>query len=207
MIYTPLDKTWAATSSCLWSKDAQIPGKSTIASQYKDLKDFFVGILQVKIPDLGLLVGELEHLAKLSPLVDDVRNLVWQINSFTPDGKALDRLRRCRIFPVRTTHGTIVLRSRDESFSINDRQLWADAFYGKVDFLDFSLKEVRSLQPFLSCSGLEGRYLSEIVMEKSSFQGNIREASSVRSKHFRRRAHALARSVCQSRRKEKTDEF
>jgi hypothetical protein len=87
------------------------------------------------------------------------------------------------------------LQRRDKRFSINDRQLWADAFHGKVDLLDFSLKEVRTLKPFLSCLGMEGRYLSEMVLEKSSFRGDLREPSSQKSRHFRRRAHALARSV------------
>ncbi len=169
-----LSKTWVATSSCLWSKDAQIPGKITIISQYKDLKDLFVRILKVKIPDLGMLVEELSRVARLSPTVDDVTSLIWQINNFIPSPKTLEKLADLPIFPVRVPRGTVEvveLRERSGNFSIIDRQPWTDAFRGKVDFLHFTLEEVWKLQPFLSCFGLEGRYLSRVVVEKSSFSG------------------------------------
>ncbi len=198
LIYNVLNKTWAAASSCLWSKDAQIPGKITIISQYKDLKDLFVGVLKVKIPDLGLLVEELSRVARSSPTVDDVKSLIWQINSFTPSRKALQKLVDHPIFPVRLLNGTveaIELRDRSGHFSIIDRQPWADAFQGEVEFLHFTLEEVRKLQPFLSCLDLEGGYLSRVVVEKSSFQGNIQEPSGKRTRQLRRRAHALSRQV------------
>jgi hypothetical protein len=82
-------------------------------------------------------------------------------------------------------------------FSVIDRQLWADAFEGKLDYLGFSLKEVRTLQPFLA--GLEiGGYLSEVVIEKSSFQGTIPESSAKRTSDLQRRAYALSRYVLRS---------
>ena len=99
-----------------------------------------------------------------------------------------------KIFPVRKTNGTIELRERLARFSIIDRQPWADAFEGKLDFLDFSLKEVNTLEPFLSCMDLGG-YLSEVVIEKSSFEGILPEPSAQRTKALRRRAYALSRYV------------
>jgi len=198
LIYNISNKTWAATSSCLWSKDAQISGKISIIGQYKDFKDMFVGVLKVKIPDLGMLIEELSRVARSSPKADDVKSLIWQINSFTPSRKALEKLVDHPIFPVRVPSGTaeaIELRDRNGNFSIIDRQPWADAFQGEVDFLHFTLEEVRKLQPFLFCLGLEGRYLSRVVVEKSSFQGNIQEPSGKRTRQLRRRAHALSRQV------------
>jgi hypothetical protein len=195
LIYNVLNNTWVATSSCLWSKDAQIPGKITIISQYKDLKDLFVGVLKVKIPDLGMLVEELSRVAISLPTVDDVKSLIWQINSFTPSRKALENLVDYPIFPVRVPNGTVELRDRSGNFSIIDRQPWADVFQGEVDFLHFTLEEVRKLRPFLSCLDLEDRYLSRVIVEKSSFQGNIQEPSGKRTRQLRRRAHALSRQV------------
>ena len=180
-------------SSCLWSENAQIPGKNTISGQYPDLEDFFVRTLKVKIPDLGLLVEELKRTVKSSRSVDDVKSLIWQINSFIPTGKALSILYDSDILPVKAADGKLDLRSRTGRFSIRDRQSWADIFKSKIDFLDFSLKEVRMLQPFLSCLNLEKRYLSQIVVEESSFRGVLSDPSSKRTKHLRRRAHALAR--------------
>jgi hypothetical protein len=189
-----LAKDWTAPSACLWSKDAQVPGKSTISGQYKDLKDLFVGVLKVKIPDLRLLVEELKRFAQSSPSINDIKSLIWQINTFDPTTEDLATLRGSKIFPVRKSNGTVELRTRLARFSIIDRQLWADAFEGKLDYLDFSLKEVRTLEPFLS--GMEiGGYLSEIVIEKSSFQGILPEPSAKRTRDLRRRAYALSRYV------------
>lgn len=194
LIYDMLGHDWAAPSACLWSKDAQVPGKSTISGQYKDLKDLFVGVLKVKIPDLRLLVEELKRVAQSSPSINDIKSLIWQINTFSPTTEALTTLRGSKIFPVRKANGKVELRTRLARFSIIDRQLWADAFEGKLDYLDFSLKEVRTLEPFLS--GMEvGGYLSEVVIEKSSFQGILPEPSAKRTRDLRRRAYALSRYV------------
>lgn len=153
LIYDMLGQDWAAPSTCLWSKDAQVPGRSTISGQYKDLKDLFVGVLKVKIPDLRLLVEELKRVAQSSPSTNDIKSLIWQINTFAPTTEDLARLRGSKIFPVRKTNGSIELWTRLARFSIIDRQLWADAFDGKLDFLDFTLKEIRALEPFLSGYG------------------------------------------------------
>jgi hypothetical protein len=194
LIYDILGQAWTAPSKCLWSKDAQVPGKSTIRGQSEDLKDLFVGVLKVKIPDLRLLVEELKRVAQSSPSIDDIKSLIWQINTFGPTVEDLNSLRRSKIFPIRKANGILELRTRLARFSIVDRQLWADAFEGKLDYLDFSLKEVRTLEPFLS--GMEvGGYLSEVVIEKSSFQGTLPEPSAQRTRDVRRRAYALSRYV------------
>lgn len=140
-----------------------------------------------------MLVEELEYAAQSSPSVGDVTNIIWQINSFMPTKKTLEKVRGYDILPVRDTTGALTLRSRSGRFSIIDRQPWADVFEGKLDFLNFNLKEVRTLQPFLSSLDLGSRYLSGIVTEKSSFQGPTPEPSAERTRHFRRRAHALSR--------------
>jgi hypothetical protein len=194
LIYDVLNQEWTAPSACLWSQDAQVPGKSTISGQYRDLKDFFVGVLKVKIPDLRLLVEELKRVEQSSLSIDDIKSLIWQINTFDPTIEDLQTLRGSKIFPVRKANGTVELRTRMARFSIIDRQLWADAFEGKLDYLDFSLKEVRTLQPFLAGLEIDG-YLSEVVIEKSSFQGIIPEPSAKRTRDLQRRAYALSRYV------------
>lgn len=194
LIYDMLGQDWTTPSACLWSKDAHVPGKRTISGQYGDMKDFFVGVLKVKTPDLRLLIKELKRAAKSSPSIDDIKSLIWQINAFTPTKEDLGKLHSSKIFPVRKATGKLELRTRVANFSIIDRQPWADAFEGKLDYLDFNLKEIRSLEPFLS--GMEvGRYLSEVVIEKSSFKGILPEPSAKRTRELRRRAYALSRYV------------
>ncbi|RDL30730.1 Uncharacterized protein BP5553_10075 [Venustampulla echinocandica] len=192
LIYDMLSQNWTAPSACLWSKDAQVPGKSTISGQYEDLKDLFVGVLKIKIPNLRLLIKELKRVAQSSPSINDIKSLIWQINTFDPIIKDLEDVRWSEIFPVRKANGNLELQTWMAGFSIIDRQPWADAFEDKVDFLDFSLKEVRILEPFLS--SMEGMgYLSKHVKEKSSFQGILPEPSTKRTRQLRRRAYALSR--------------
>jgi len=197
LIYDMLGQNWTAPSKCLWSKDAQVPGKSIISGQYGNLKDFFVRVLKVKIPDLRLLVKELKRAAQSSPSINDVKSLIWQINTFAPTIKDLDKLRESRIFPVRKTNGELELQTRLARFSIVDRQPWADSFQGKLDVLDFSLKEVRTLEPFFSSMEVGG-YLSEVVIEKSSLQSIPPKPSTRRTRDLRRRAYALSRYVLNS---------
>lgn len=193
MIYNLPGQNWVTPTACLWSNDAQIPGKCTIRDKYHDLRDLFVCILEVKIPDLGLLVEELKRVAQFAPSIHAVRSIIWQINAFAPRGQALDTLRGFNVLPVRKTDGTVELRSSADKFSIIDRQPWADAFQGTLDFFDFNLRNVRLLRPFLSSLSLETRHLSEIVVENSSFRGAVPEPSAERTRHLQRRAHALSR--------------
>ncbi|KAL2065322.1 hypothetical protein VTL71DRAFT_2991 [Oculimacula yallundae] len=192
LVYDQQGQHWTSPSACLWSKSAQVPGKSTISGQYPNLKDLFVGVLKVKIPDMRLLVRELKRVALALPSIEAVKSLIWQINAFSPTIEDLSQLHDSKIFPVKSSSRPVELRTRLESFSIIDRQPWADAFKGKLDVLDFSLKEVRSLEPFLSCMQVGG-YLSEVVIEKSSFDGSLPEPNPKRTKSLQRRAYALSR--------------
>jgi hypothetical protein len=173
-----------------------MPGKVAILSQYGNLRDFFVGTLKVEIHDLRLLVDELRRVVTSNHTVDDVKSLIWQINKFSPSRVSLQTLETLPILPVQMTSrglDAVVLRVRAKKFAINDRQLLAEMFQGRIDHLDFSLEEVRKLQPFLSSFDLEDRYLSRAVTETSSVQGDVGVISRERTRQVRSRAHALAR--------------
>ena len=142
-----------------------------------------------------MLVDELSRVVSSKLTVDDVKSLTWQINSFSPSRKALEKLKTLPIFPVNAASSGLgsVLRVQNEKFLIIDRQPWADAFQGRINFLDFNLEEVRRLQPFLSSFDVENCYLSRAVAETSSFQGKDREQSRKRTRQVRSRAYAIAR--------------
>lgn len=144
-----------------------------------------------------MLVNELNRVVSSNPRVDDVKSLIWQINSFSPSSKNLESIQNLAIFPVRKARRgldvTVSLRVWNEKFSIIDRQPWVEAFQDKIDFLDFTLEEVRKLKPFLSSFDLENKYLSRAVTETSSFEGEVQEQSKQRTRQLRSRAHALAR--------------
>lgn len=198
MIYDRLGKTWAPTSSCLWHQDAQIPRKVALRNQYADLKELFVKTLKVKIPNIGMLVDELSLVVRSKLTVNEVKSLIWQINSFSPSSSALEKLKTLPILPVKVASNQSdppVLREREQRFCIIDRQPLADAFQGKIDLLDFNLEEVRNLQPFLSSLALHDRYLSHAVAETTCFQGETREPNGKLTKQLRSHAHAFARFV------------
>lgn len=78
---------------------------NTISGQYEDLKDLFVGLLKVGIPDLRLLVKELKWVAQPSPSIKDVKSFIWKINTFNPTIEDLHKLHGSKIFPVRKANG------------------------------------------------------------------------------------------------------
>jgi len=155
------------------------------------------GTMKAKTHDLPALVDKLAQLVSSeNPLVNDVKSLIFQINDLSPSTKNLESLRKLAIFPV-TLAGrpsdSPSLRAVNERFSVIDRQPLAAAFRGKIDLLDFTLEEVRKLQSFLSSFNLEGRYLSSVVTEKSSVNGEYYERSRELTVRLRNRAYALAR--------------
>jgi hypothetical protein len=193
LIYTLPDLKWHKISDCVWSSKVSLKGKVLISEQYSDLKEFFVDFLGVKVPDLGMLVQELKKVAKSDPSAVEVISLIWQINAMSPAGKDLEALKKSKIFPVRLANGKVELCSKEVLFAISDRKILGDAFDGRIDFLDFSLEEVRRLRPFLSCLGLEDRYLSTAAIETSSFERGGEHYTKEWTRHLRRRAHALFR--------------
>jgi hypothetical protein len=154
--------------------------------------------LRVEIHDLRLLVDELRRVATSKCVVDEVKDLIWKINSFSPSSKDLERLQIVPVFPVRKAGSeglvaAVCLRVWNGKFSIIDRQPLAELFQGKIDFLDFTLAEVRRLQPFLSSFDLQHRYLSRAVCETTFLQDEIGVLSREQTRRIRSRAHALAR--------------
>jgi hypothetical protein len=140
-----------------------------------------------------MLVTELEKAARESRSIDEVKVLIRQLNALSPTSKDLQALQKLAIFPTRLKSGEIKLRSKKTPFAIPDRDKLG--FDGLIDFLDFSLEEVRKLRPFLSCFDfLNERYLSKSVKETSLF-AFIARPSEKWTAHFRRRAHSLCRYV------------
>lgn len=144
---------------------------------------------------MGMLVRELKKAAASSLPIGEIKNLLWQINSMALTKKDVESLEAVSIFPVRLLGGEIELRSRDTQFAISDRKKLEDLFATRIEFLDFSLEQVRILQPLLSALELTDRYLSAAVVEKSFIEKSSKQPSEAWTNHFRRRAYALFRYV------------
>jgi hypothetical protein len=67
------------------------------------------------------------------------------------------------------------------------------SFVGKVKFLDFTLEEVKDLQPFLRWALVEDKYVSKQVKEITSFDGKNATPVLVPNRQIRHKAHALLR--------------
>jgi hypothetical protein len=191
LIYVLPQKKWYSTSSCLWAEATRIAQTVAIAAQYAALQDFFQG-LGVKAPNIDTFIQELKALAhgERAP-VAEVKHFMFEINRREPKEGALEELKSLNILPVKQANDTVTLRSTGYNFSIVDRREYGKAFEGKTPILHFTMEEVHEMQPFLSALGLQGRYMSRIVEEKSMVEGGERDPDL--SYQFRQKAYALFR--------------
>jgi hypothetical protein len=194
LIFVLPQKSWHSTPSCLWTDATRISGKVAIANPYAQLQDFFQA-LGVKAPSVDMFVEELKALAdgERVPTIEEVKHFIDEINRREPREGTLEELKSLNILPVKGINGDVRLRKCRNPFAIVDRLEYGKAFQGKYAILQFSLEEVHELQPFLSALGLQDRYMSRIVEEKSTVQGG--EWDRDLSDKFRQKANALFRYV------------
>lgn len=194
----PQDEAWLPPSSCLWSTKAQISGKSTISNHYSGLEDFFVDFLDVSTPTIDMLLTELRFQVasrRNQPPFKVVRELIWAVNSLLPCEIPVPKesLDGYSLFPVRFKGSLVELQSSRKDFAIVDRQKLFDMFNDRAAILDFDLEEVRKLRPFLNWLGLEDRYLSRQVKEKSTLKGGLLGSNIELTRRVNRQAHAIYR--------------
>lgn len=202
--------SWKSPSSYLWSSKAQLTDKLTVSGQYgrgeyrKELKAFFVNCLKVAEPTLRMLADELQltalPFAGLEPAEKDVSveriNIVIEVINSLPLYEPCpirQNLLSSSIFPVRWEDSSLSLESSETEFSIRDREDYWKAFNKKVPMLEFTLEEVNEQGPFLRWMGLEDRYLSSRVTERSEFSGTPEQCSERLTSDLRFRASAIFR--------------
>ncbi|KAG8677589.1 hypothetical protein FPOAC2_03723 [Fusarium poae] len=172
---------WYTVSECLWSSATQIRGKVALNDLYPDLEDFFVNFLGVQELTLSMAYDELKEMGNRipSPPIAAVKDTIWALNSLlvTADRQPDERpVLKGTVFPVKYPNGSFKLQSCRTEFAIVDRKALGDIFGTRAKTLDFTLDEVRRLQPFLSWLNMGSRYLST----------SVREISTVASEHMNR---------------------
>jgi hypothetical protein len=142
-----------------------------------------------------MFVEELKALAEgvRVPTIEEVKHFIDEINRREPREGTLEELKPLNILPVRPINGDVRLTNSHPPFAIIDRLEYGKAFEGKYPILHFNLEEVHKLQPFLSALGLQDRYMSKIVEEKSTVEGGAWDRDL--SDKFRQKAYALFRYV------------
>jgi hypothetical protein len=140
-----------------------------------DLRPFFQDRLRISQAALSTLVEGLCSLAHGQPSITDAKEMIWAISTMNPKKSDLIPLVPCNILPVKKVrHGSaeVSLQNCGSNFTVIDRTKLADIFREHVGFLDFSLEEVRQLDPFLQALDLSKKYLSRICTEETACSGD-----------------------------------
>ena len=186
----------------MWSDTTHIHGKIVINAQYSDLKDLFVGKLQVPQLDLTMVLDQLLAARSLNIPASQVKELLKTLNSFlrtevTPPRP--NRLLNARVFPIREPgSGNVILCKSDTQFTLVDREGPPSRFIALIRVLDFTLQEIRQLKPLITWAGLESRYLSRCVSEISRLGDGLPRPISQPHRDFKRKAYALLRYETES---------
>jgi hypothetical protein len=188
---------WHKPSECVWSDTTHIHGKIAVNAQYSDLKDLFIEKLQVPQLDLMMVFDQLLEARSLNLPVSEVKELLKTLNSFLraeENPPRPNRLLNARVFPVREpSSGNVILCTSNTQFALIDREGPPSRFIEMVRVLDFTLQEIRQLEPLLTWTDLESRYLSRRMKETSRLGNGVRAPISQPHRDLRRKAYALLR--------------
>ncbi|KAM0492979.1 hypothetical protein ACHAP8_009508 [Fusarium lateritium] len=189
---------WYTVSECLWSSATQIRGRVALNDLYPDLEDFFVNFLGVQELTLSMAYDELKEMGNRIPCppIAAVKDTIWAFNSLlaTPERLPDERpVWKGTVFPVKYPNGSVNLQSGRTEFAIVDRKALGDIFGTRAKTLDFTLDEVRRLQPFLSWLNMGSRYLSTSVREISTVAGDHLNKLQSLDREIKQKANGLYR--------------
>lgn len=194
LVYDPKEGYWYAPTECIWAEDfIQLPGKFSVATTYKEHASFFVNILDIEKPDLGMHIAAL--IAKISLRIPDKEGILHKIKNIcalNPERTVLEEnLQDCACFPVRMPSGGVEWLSSTDSFAIVGRIEYGTMFSDRVETLDLSLEEVHSVRVFLIGLNLEKLFLSNAVKEETGVEDAI--ADVVLTGNLRRKSYAITK--------------
>ena len=194
LVFDTQGNTWLSPELCIWADErVQFPGKASISAQYPSLKDFFLRILQVPEPDVGMHVQALLRLSQEHPTSLQLKQAIKHISLFHPKPTDVNDLRMAHIFPVILPNGQIKITTRSADFAIIDREEFGEAFRGQIVTLDFTLEEVRECQEFITACGMDKKRLSRKVEERTDVNGG--SLASRLTEEFQNKAFAIFRYV------------
>ena len=130
--------------------------------------------------------------------VSEIKKSIMRLSRLGVVEKDVIGLVGLNILPVKCRNGrTSFMKARISSggpeFVIVDSLKYCDEFKGKIDFLDFSIQEVRDALPFLRACNLERQFISKLVIEKTTVRH--RSIDRNQTQKFRSKTKALVRWV------------
>ncbi|KAK5991975.1 Protein NO VEIN [Cladobotryum mycophilum] len=187
---------WYNTSRCLWTGVTKIRGMLTLGGVYADLEDFFVGRLGVQTMTVEMVYEKL--IARDGPKLSaqDAKETILAFNSLL-QGKERELdpapVLASQVFPVKLPNGKTAVWTSEMDFSLVDQKPLGDDFAARAVFLDFTMEEVRTLEPFVLWAGLDERYLTRAVKEKASVDPSKARRIYSPDRDMRMKAYALLR--------------
>ncbi|KAI5457847.1 hypothetical protein BGZ63DRAFT_416929 [Mariannaea sp. PMI_226] len=188
---------WHRVSGCLWSSVTEIRGRAVLEHHYESLKSFFVDVLGVQTLSLQLVYEELKLLGgSTSASVKQVEEKIFVFNSFLKDSDDYGKLdpkelRRKKIFPVKHPNGEVELCTAEINFAIVDRTHLGEYFGARIKTLNFGFGQLRSLEAFLHWVGLQDRFISGMVRERSHVDESGMRLVPIKDCRIRSKAHAI----------------
>lgn len=185
---------WVKHSSCVWNAPSALRRVIRLQSHYADCEKLFYNILNVKLAQTRYVVDEICSLSNGSCRDAETRlvPLLSLLKDYSDEGLRLKpedgrRLSAAKVFPVleisEPPHAVsaVFLHSLDdESFAFPDKTTLRSAFYGKINMLSISVKQILPLMTLLeniNCIVVDFT-LSEAVTEEVEPHGmSIRDKS------------------------------
>ncbi|KAL4734480.1 hypothetical protein BDV11DRAFT_174719 [Aspergillus similis] len=196
LVYLPVESRWLAPEDCLWTETTQIGAQFGISNVYPELEDFFRNHLKVSAPTAASYIEQLRSLVFESPVdIVEIKSTLHKMGSVVLYPSNREDLLDLRIFPVVMPGGRVKILKPTETFFIADRIDHRSAFQGKVPFLDFSLRETRQLHPLLVFLGLQDRYTSTAVKERTVVEDPAESPSSAETRAFITKLRHIHRCV------------
>jgi hypothetical protein len=193
LIYSAKTNSWRSPSSCVWAHHRiELPGKLSLASEYKGLDRFFIDLLGVPKPSLHMHVMALVQKSENNASKDAILQEMMNICALGPTCESLKSLSDCKCLPIKEAEtGQVVLMDRSAHFAILDRREYGEIFNNSIKMMDFTLEQVHALSPFLKALSLENKYISRQIKEKTkvldgSFHSRLTD-------DFRSKAYAICR--------------
>ncbi|KAG9497442.1 hypothetical protein J7337_010303 [Fusarium musae] len=175
LIYRPGEeaKKWFKASECVFYNKCSSEDEISLESLYPDLSPLFVFFLEVPKLSPSLVYENLQNVGNTAQPIPDLKKLLWSlldtlVADIASSSVYADKIRDCRVFPVKLPSGEVQSMNAMGDFCINDRPLYAAALKAQANLLDFSVEEIHRLSPVIEWLSLTKRYLSNIVAEKTS---------------------------------------
>ncbi|RDW74654.1 uncharacterized protein DSM5745_07316 [Aspergillus mulundensis] len=194
LIYSSRDTIWRPPSLCVWSACPYIGGKHGIRDIYPNLDRLFVDGLQVSAPAISTYVDEIRSITMGNINRNEMLVVIKELSSLGPTAQDVEPLKFVKFLPVRNRATRITYVTVDEPFFISDDdRLQLDP---AVPVLDFGAEDVRRSRRFLSALGLEKRFVSGQIVEKTLTVSGAEESAEL-TEELRQKAESLFRCTLQ----------